>query len=226
MKQYIFIACLFFSAYGYCDNKLNVSGSATLQRPADKLSFNIGVITQDKSVKKAINSNAEKMTPVIEALKLLGLDEHEIKTGTYSVNPLYAPTPKNPPADWKAAITGYEVRNTLHIETRKLELAGLIFDTASRNGANTIDNISFSLSNDHEAKTEAIKIAVAEARSFAETAAKASGVTLEGVHELTINPAMATPRFQRTFALQEASTPITAGDVEVSANVSIVYEIK
>lgn len=78
-------------------------------------------------------------------------------------------------------------------------------------------------------KNEAIAQAVGQARSYAETAAKEAKVSLGNILELSVNPSVIVPRAMRMekFAMaSEASTSITPGDVEVTANVSIVYEIK
>jgi uncharacterized protein YggE len=139
---------------------------------------------------------------------------------------MYSPQPKNPPQDWRPVITGYEVRNTIAIQTKKLELAGIIIDTVGKNGGNLVENITFSIDNEQSAKSEAIAQAVQQARSYADAAAKAAGITLGPIHDLIINPSMVSPKQLRSYAINEASTPISSGDVEVSASVQIIYELQ
>lgn len=215
----------------YADNphKLSVSGESTIYKPADKLSIMIGVETYDQDVKKAIQANARKMQDIHDALLKMGLSETELQTKAYTVVPRHTPTPENPPPKWEPTIIGYEVRNTLEIRTDKLELAGNMIDVASSAGANFIHSISFSLQNEQQAKAEAIAQAFHNAESYAQAAVKEAGLQLGQIIDLTVNqPVKRTELFKgsRNLGSQEIPTMISPRDVEVSATVSIVYEIE
>ncbi len=228
MRKTLLVLSLLMAFPGFSKEdfqKLTVTGNSVVYKPSDKFNLTIGVVTVNKDVKTAMSANAEKMKPIFESLKQLGLTDKEYQTGSYSINPQYTPQPKNPPPDWQEKISGYEVRNTIVIHTQKIELASDIIDTISKKGGNIIENLSFTLANEDSAKSEAIALAIQQARQYAESAAKAAGVTLGPVREITINPSMDMPRFQKTFAIREVSTPISPGDVEVSSNVQVVYEL-
>jgi len=230
MQALLFFAVLLFSSLNGEEqlHKLTVNGSAIVSKPADKLSVSIGVVTQGPNVQEVVQANAQKMQKVLAALKKAGLSDSEIKTGGFSIALQYSQPPRNPPADWRPDITGYQVRNTLLVQTQKLELAGPLLDAASKEGANLIDNLAFTLQDMQSAEAEAISQAVQQARLYADSAAKAAGVALGPVLELNINPLMATPRMMKGFsmAMAEPSTPVLPGDVEVTASVGLVYEIK
>jgi uncharacterized protein YggE len=232
MKTTILALLLLTASPGFCKEdfqKLTVSGSSVIYKPSDMFSMTIGVVTHNKDVKLAMNSNAKKMTPIFKTLADLGLTDKEYQTGSYSINPQYTPQPKSPPPDWHSEISGYEVRNTIVIRTKKLDLVSAIIDAVSKDGANLIENVNFSLDNEDAAKSQAIAQAVAQARLYADSAAKAAGVKLGPIQQLTINPSMGSnPRTMKMYSsgVQETSTPISPGEVEVSSNVSIVYEIQ
>lgn len=207
-------------------HKLTVGGSAVVMKPADQLKMTVGVVTQDRNAQKAIQENREKMALVIEAVKNAGFSQKEYQTGTFHIAPQYAQSPKELPRDWRPEIVGYEVRNTLALETSKLELAGPAIDAVVKQGANLVEEVTFTLQDMQQAKNEAIAQAVRQARAYAETASKAASVSLGDILELSVNPSVIMPRAMKFAMVAEASTPITPGDVEVSANVSLVYAIK
>lgn len=208
--------------------KLTVSGNAIVYQPADKLSLTIGVVTNNKEVKPALKANAEKVNAVITRLNFLGLHDKELQTGDFTITPQYAPAPKNAPYDWQPTIAGYEIQNTLVVQTTKLDLISDIIDAATIEGVNVVHNISFSLQDEQIAKSEAITLAVQQAETYANAAAKAARIKLGDIQELAINTTYATPRFLKAESLmnsRDTGTPILPGDVEVSASVSVVYDI-
>lgn len=231
MRLITLCAFLLFSAQTLSaadPHKISVSGNAVIHKPADKLSLRVATLTNDRSVESAIKSNNEAMQHILAALKKIGLSEDEYQTGTFTVNPQYAKPPKDPASDWRPTIVGYEVRNTLQIQTKKLDLAGTIIDASTKNGANLVDEIAFSLEDTESAQAEAITKAVNQAKIYAETAALAASEQLGDVLELTINPATVTPHFMKAerFAMANTAPPITAGEAEITASVFIVYEIR
>lgn len=232
MKQ-IFMTSLFIilAHMGYAENiqKLSVSGEATIFKAADKLSISIGVETYDSDVKKAIQSNAEKMDSIRKALEKIGFTDKELQTKAYTVSPRYTPTPQNPPANWEPTMIGYEVRNTLEVITTKIDQAGHIIDVASGAGANNINSINFSLQDEQQAKEEAIAQAYRRAVAYAEAVRKEADLKLVGIADLTVNqPITNVAMFReapRSYAFKEITTSISPREVEVSATVSIIYYI-
>jgi uncharacterized protein len=228
----LLLCCTFALQAEDTRNKLHVNGSSVLHKAPDKLTIKIGVVTTDKNVETAIKANNEKMQNVFSAIKKIGLTEKEYQTSSFTIVPQYSPPPKNPPPDWHATITGYEVSNTLTVHTNKLEIAGPIIDATTKQGANIVEDISFSIQDTEEAQKEAIVKAIKQARAYADAAVEEAGITLGDVLDLSLNPAQIYPRFMQPKALAFAAmdsnnpTPISPGDVEVSANVSVIYELR
>jgi uncharacterized protein YggE len=136
------------------------------------------------------------------------------------------PAPKNPSEDWKASIAGYQVRNTLEIRTSQLELVGEIIDTASHAGSNYIQQILFSLQDEEEAKIEAITKAFNQARKYAQALAEGAGIRLGNIIDLSITHSYALRKSINAYQLTgTAETPISPGDVEVSASISLTFAI-
>lgn len=206
-------------------SKLNVTGTASLYKPSDKVSLKVAVVTQDQRVENALKANREKMENVIASLHQLGLTQKEYQTSGFTITPQYEPEPHKPQPNWHTSIIGYEVQNTLTIQTKQLDLIGQLIDSVGSEGANSIQEITFSLADKELAHTEAFIQAIKQAKTFADAAAKEAGLNLGKIIELTLHPSAITPRFFRAETFAMAATPISPQDVEVSASVSVVYEI-
>lgn len=211
-------------------SKLTLSAQATIQKPADELQINIGIVTIKDSAEKALQENSQKMNAVIKNLAAAGLTSKDYETGHFSINPTYTPYPKDPPADWKPSINGYEVNNTVFIHTSAIDSAGKIIDAANQAGANNISNIRFVLNDKNAYWQEAIALATANAISDAQAMAKAANQKLVRIVSISLdNDSNITPRSNTLFAAKamsyESAPPIEAGDVSIKANVTITYEI-
>lgn len=209
------------------DNKLSVTGNSSVFMPADKLTMIIGVETYNQDRQKAIEENAEKMKSVMEALKAQGLTADELQTKDFILAPQMTTAPKNPSPDWQPKIAGYQVRNTLRIQTNKLDLAGEMIDVASMAGGNTIQNITFSLKDEEPAKIKAIGKAFRQANDYAKALADEANLHLGNVIEISIGqPYIAMNSFRAEKLSGDITTPISAREIEITASVSVVYALE
>lgn len=229
MKFIIFSSLLSLfcvGAFAADAHKLSVTGNSSIFKPADQLNIIIGVETFDQESKKAAQANAAKMQAVKDVLIKTGLSEKEIQTKEFTIAPVLTPPPQNPPADWQPKIAGYQVRNTYQVKTKRLDLAGTIIDATTKEGANTIQSISFTLENEDIAKVEAIGQAYKQAEFYATALSKEAHVKLGDIIELSISHPFTNVRFLKAERFsQELGTPISPKDVEVKASVSVVFEI-
>lgn len=232
MRYWALVLCLLVGPLmGEEPSTLRVTGSSRLLQAADMLVLQVGVVTRHADAQKAVRDNAEKMQLVVAALKKAGLTEKEFQTGRFSVVPQYSVPPKNPDPNWQATIVGYEVHNSLKIQSAQMELAGALIDSVVKEGSNTIDEVSFTLRDTEQAQARAIGEAVRQARVYADSAAQAANVSLKGVLEMEVNPSFnpVRPMRMEKFAaggFNDASTALSPGDVEVTASVTIVYQLK
>ncbi len=207
--------------------KLTLSASATIWKPSDELQLKIGVVTLGTTAQEALAENSYKMQSVIANLESLFLTKEDYETSHFSINPTYTPYPKNPPENWKPSINGYEVTNTILIHTPKLDLAGRIIDLANQAGANSITEIRFGLHNSRDYWTEALSAAGENAVKDAQTIARSTGVRLVRVLSISLNQTQVhSPHLSvAAFAKAGNAPPIEPGEVSLTANVSLVYEI-
>jgi hypothetical protein len=129
-------------------------------------------------------------------------------------------------------VTGvlYVVDNTVYVTLRNLDQVGDVLDAAVKAGSNSINGIQFDAEDRSKALSEARKAAVADARTQASELAEAAGVELGLIQNMSVygsTPPM--PIYEAKGiggAGMAASVPVQAGQLVVSVDVNIVYEIK
>lgn len=208
---------------------LTVSGTAVVTAAPDQAKIRLAVVTEGKDASDVARDNARLTTAVIRALVGAGADEDDIDTASFSVEPQYDYNNRNresrPPT-----IIGYRVSNEVLVSTLDLDNAGELIGAGIEAGANRVNGLRFTLRDNTSQRAEAIAIATAAARSDAEALAEAAGISLESVHRIDLVPSYVQP-VQREFigrsamALDSAAPPINPGDIEVRAQVNIVYRI-
>lgn len=203
---------------------INVSGMASIKVTPDIAYVSLGVITEDKNALTAQKENAKKMSAVIAKIKASGIKSEDIKTVNYYISPKYDYNKET----GQSNIVGYTVNNTVQVTVRDLNKTGNIIDIASDEGVNSATGISFGLSDNEKYYNQALEKAVKNAQKKAETMASVYGIKLKMPVTITENSGY-TPIYTMRESFAKASadfvnTPVEAGNLEVSANVSIVYE--
>ena len=130
---------------------------------------------------------------------------------------------------------GYQQITTIKITTKKLDAVGDVLDAAVQAGANSVQDVSFSLTPESEAtyKEQALASAAKVAKSKAQTLASASGATLGRITSLSENSYNVQPYYYNTRSVamdasagsEKAPTPISPEKVSLSVSVTIGYEL-
>jgi uncharacterized protein YggE len=116
--------------------------------------------------------------------------------------------------------------NILSIRVRDIAKLGGVLDAAITDGANTLNGISFGLAEPDPAMDEARKTAVAKAKARAELLVGAAGASLGkivSISEAGMSSPM--PMYRMEAAMADAPVPVAGGEVGVTANVTITWEI-
>jgi len=208
---------------------ITVTGSATLDAPADEVYISVAVVSEGEQPQRVINENSQRVSRVLDALLNEGLEEGEVQTGRFTIQPIFTNPARGDPGG-RRQISGYRVQNSLIVETPKLRLAGDLVQAAVDAGANQVDTVSFRLGDPRASRAEVLELAVSYARADAEAVARASGVHLGRIHSMVIGHAFDGPRPMMMGAEMArggaASPPMAPGEVQVSATVTIEYEIE
>jgi uncharacterized protein YggE len=206
---------------------ITVNGEGKAYGRPDQADISTGVTTQAPTAREALARNTAQMSAVIDGLKKAGVEAKDIQTSNFSVTPVYsqpAPGQTAPPR-----IAAYQVSNNVTVIVRDLAKLGPILDQAVQLGSNAIGGIGFSIHDPKELTMQARDLAVEDAKARALRYAKAAGVSVGRV--LTISEgAIALPgpvyRARAMLAMDGGSVPVESGSQELTASVSIVYEIE
>jgi uncharacterized protein YggE len=214
----------------YDDRVIHSTGTGNVIGTPDRAQVTFSVQTENTDVKVAQAENAQKMTKVIDALVGSGIPRDALKTTGYNIYPVYEEskgllTPK---------VKTYQVTNTLTVTLHDVSKTGEVIDVAVANGINQADSIQFMLSDQQQKvlRTEALKKAVDQARSDADTVAAAMGTTVLGVKNADISGGYYPVLFQNyqyagaADMKSAAATPVQAGDITVSATITVTYTIR
>jgi uncharacterized protein YggE len=200
---------------------ITVSGRGSVTVKPDMASLQLGVQTMDADAGKARKANDDAMSRVMAALKGQGVAENDITTTNYSIYPQYD-------SDY-VKITSYVVTNTVNVKVRDLKKLGGVISTAVSAGANSSYGISFDVQDRTAAYNQALAQAMDKAKVRAELMAKECGVKLGRVmtvSESSYSPGPTVMMDESWGAVKAAGeTPVSAGQMDITASVNVVYEI-
>ena len=203
---------------------VTISATGTVKTKPDQVEINTGVASQAPTAREALDKNTEAMAKVVAGLKEAGLDQKDIQTSDFSINPLY----ENRKGNSSPFIVGYQVTNSVHILVRDVGKLGAVLDKVTTLGANQIGGITFGVSEPEALKDEARKLAVKEAIENAKLYAEAAGASLGRVYSIQEDPGIVRPYGAPRAAMEMASAkdvPIEAGQTAVEIRVTVTFEL-
>ncbi len=182
-----------------------------------------GVTKENSNAKKALSEASATAAKITSALKKQGIAGEDIQTSNVSVYP------QQIDRGGKPVITGYQASISVTAKVKDIGTLGDVITAANDAGADTISGPSFNISENSRYQAEAIDDAVAKARKSAEAMAKAAGKTVGDVLSMgTTDVNVPIPLAGRAWAADsaKASVPIEPGQLEVTADVTVVFELK
>ena len=187
------------------DKTVTVSGEAVVSVAPDTAIIRIGVTSQGKTAREASDTNAQKMTAVLGAIKSSGIADSDVQTSRLSLQPQYDPNKAGP-----ARLLGFQVTNQVTVKIRDIDKLPGFLDQAIGAGANEMSGIEFVVSEQSKLLDQARDEAIADARRKAELYAKAAGAKLGPVVAITEEGAAPPPR--PIAALRAGAVPIAPGE--------------
>jgi len=202
---------------------INVHGTATVYAKPDIATLSFGITKEGEKASVVYGDVTANMNKIIKSLKDLGIPSDDIKTLSINVYPKYIYDPKT----GKSSIDGFTAQVSLEVKVRNMDLSGKVVDTAFQNGANTFNNITFSVSNIDEYYNKALVKAISQAKTKAKLIADSYGVSLGNPVKVTENVTsndiyLPIYRSDAKVAAQGA-TQIESGQVEIRAEVNVEY---
>ena len=205
---------------------LNVTGSGKVVLTPDTATFHIEIYTEAKDPAAAQSDNAVKTEAVTAAILAAGVEEKHIQTYSIDLSEIYD-YEKSP-----AVITGYRMTTTLFVTVTPIENAGVVIGDAIAAGATGTSGLTFTVSDPSDAYQKALQAAIEDAAGKAKAMAETLGVELSAVPVSVTENSQSSPIIyddarQESLAAGDKGVemPISTGQITVTAQVSIVYEM-
>ena len=219
---------MLIGASALAEKTLNVTGSGTVYLDADIAYASLGVSYTGADLSVIQQQANETIEAVCKAMEETGLDAKNISTDNINIYPMYDYSEN------ESKLTGYRIDERLSIHTEDIDALGAYIDAAFAAGANTFNSITFSVKDDSQAKKDALKLAVQNAREKAEVIAEASGEEIDSVITISENTQYSyyntdTKAYTADIAPMAAegsATTVRVAQINVSADVQISYRLK
>lgn len=147
---------------------VNVSGTAVVNVIPDRALIQLGVQSNGATPQKVEAANSSTINKIVRALKAQGVEEKDIVTDSYVIQPLYD--------DYDSLyIKGYRIYNIVAITLRDISKVNKVIGAALNAGANQVINVEFYLSNLRKYRDQARDLAMKAATEKADDLASAAG---------------------------------------------------
>lgn len=202
------------------------TGEGVVKATPDRVWVTIAAESRAKNPKDAQRANADAMKSVLDKLKTLGLPPDAIRTSGYDLQPQFDYV------NGKQSLREYVARNTVEVRVDDVARAGDVLDAAVGSGATSVSGVRFDLKDRTTAERSALRQAVADARGRADAAAAGAGlkvdhvVRIEEQRVIVPEPRPMYAMARQSMVADAGAPPITPGELEVRATVTLTSSIK
>jgi len=221
------------------EKTISVSADAKRSVSPDLLTIQFSVETLKMTAKESQSENAARMDSVKSSLKGNGIKEEDIETVSYSIYPEYETNWVCPDLSVKCedfertsntTLKGYKTVHSVAVKVKDLDSGGDMLDLIISSGANSVDSVYFSLKDStrkdlelsllqeasENAKLKAQRIANGLGSRLGDAVSASTSYYYAPVYNNYANMAKAD-------SSAGASTPISAGQIDVSLSVNVAF---
>lgn len=221
---------------GMVQSTITVDGTGEVVTKPDIATFTFSVMEEAKTVAEAQKKSSERMNRALALLKDGGVEEKDIKTSGYNINPKYEyqncpPFTACPVRD--PQVIGYQVTQSVEVKVRDIEKAGDILSSVGSVGVQNISGLIFSVDDDEKYKAEAREKAIEAARAKAKALASDLDVRLvrvisfsESGYPMPYAYGLGGVAYDKAVAPQAANVSVPSGENKITSQVNITYEIR
>jgi uncharacterized protein len=203
---------------------LTVTGQSTLSVPPNEAQITLGTQFNARTARRAMAKDSRVIDAVIAALEKAGVPKRDLETENYNLQP----NENNPPGNEAPRVVSYTISDQIQITTYNLNDVGELIDVSVTAGANQVQGVNFTVSNQNALLDKANDSALAQAHSQAVSLAQAAGEQLGTLKSLNVSSQNSgpTPVFA---AAASASLPkptiVPPQSISISATVTAVYRL-
>ena len=205
---------------------IRVSGQASQKVDADMAVLVIAVSQQAKTPSALRASTGAAADAVARAMLSLGVDKKDIRTGAFSIYPLYDTRQGK-----QNEITGYRSDLTLSVTVTDTALVPQAVEAAFAAGANEIRSLSYQKKDEEALRISTLVKALEAAKAKAYAMASALGRELGPALSIEEQGFSARPPETRMYMAKAADLAgggegFSPGSIEIDAEVSVVFELR
>lgn len=200
--------------------EIQVTGNGSVSIIPDIASVDASIETVSDSSAEAVSRNNAIYERAVAALTKAGVARSDISLSSYNVN--YNPKPQQPvPNDHQRY--GFTVTRSFEAKTHALTKAGSIVDALVGSGVTNINGVSFDVADSSAARTQALRLAVDDARNQANALAEGAHLHITGIKTILYgSPAVRQP-MPLMMAKAAAPTQLDPGSQDVSSVVTVTF---
>ena len=198
-------------------------GSGTIKRAPDQAWVSIAAEARAATPADAQRLAAEAMNAVQQALRNAKLAADAIRTTGYSLQPDIQYE------GGRSRVRGYIARNQIDVRVDDLDRLGPAIDAAGASGATSMAGLRFDLKDRAGAEREALRLAVEDAMARAKAIAAGANASLGPIVRIEEQGGMRPPPISYVAMAREsaqAPTPITPGEIEIAAQVTVTVQLR
>ena len=221
------VLCLSLAA-ALAEQTITVTGTGETLVSADTAIVSVGVNVRKPTAPQAQSAANEVIAAVRAALTAAGFNEEDINTGFINLYGVYDYTKD------VEEIVAYNASSTLAVNVSDMTRVGEVIDLAFSAGANTLDYVTFSVSDQTAARADSLKAAVADAQAKAAVLAEAAGLGELEVLSIQEGSVYSFDSGVNNFSRKvsgagtemDYATVVQAAKIGVSATVTITFKVK
>ena len=207
---------------------INGTGKVATVPDFSKINFTLRSTSVSNDTQSLQDEVATKANSVFAKLKELGIEDKDIQTSSYSVNPRYSYP------DGLSTVSGYEASESVIVKVRNTDNVSKVLTILADEKVTEVYGPNFEVDDIEKSKADARDLAIQDAKDKASELSKALGVKIKRIvgysddaGNLIPTPMMYSARAEVMNAAGSAKDAnIQTGEQEITSNITITFQIQ
>ena len=202
---------------------LTVTATGSVQMEPEVAWVRFAISTEAEQAGDAVARNTQIASQVLKALQELGVDEKDVQTTAYRLLPR-----EERDREGRLLRRYFVVEEEFRVTVRDLNKVGQVLDAVLRAGVNRVYDVTFGIEDLQAAQRQARTLAVKQAEAQAQAIAEAAGMRVRRIRQMQFGAAPRPGPVVKAapMAAEAAAVPIAPGTLQVSATVTVEFELE
>lgn len=205
--------------------EIQISGEGKAYAKPDVAMISFGMHSEALKSQDAVNANNIKMNAVIVAIKAQGVEDKDIQTTMYNLQPKYDYSIRG-----DSTFAGYTLDQQVAVKIRNFDNINAILDKATVAGANTVGNLYFAVDDMEKVQGQARAQAIMKAKEKANSMVAGTGLRLGKITNISEGyGGYAQPMYVSAMAkdsMESVAPSIQTGQQEITVTITLTYQVK